>query len=291
MTKLITLKCPDCGAEREYYKYTVKRIKPPYYCKKCVCLHRVKVRYWQGKRHSPETIEKIKKARAKQKPPWLGKKRSSKTKKKVSLAIKKLWQNPEYTKRMSETHTGKKVSVETREKLRQINLKIGRKPPHPGKGEKNINWKGGKQSFVCCYCGKTFKSYQSQRKCEATFCSMKCYKASPEALKKIISRNQTTPNKEEKQFDKLLQVNFPNEWKYVGNGDFILAGKNPDFVNMNGRKMLIELFGEYWHRPEEEEERKKIFANYGYQTLIVWCKELRKPDKLIQKVKLFSSSN
>jgi len=244
-------------------------------------------KYWLGKKRSKETIEKIKEARAKQKPPWLGKKRHTETKRKLSLAVKKLWQNPEYAKRMSEAHKGKTVSKETREKLRLVNLKTGNKPPHPRKGEKNIRWKGGKQPLVCSYCGKTFKAYRSQRKCEAIFCSMSCYKASPEALKKVISRNQSRPNKEEKQFDELLQSNFPNEWEYVGNGDFILAGKNPDFININGKKGLIELFGEYWHDKSEEKERKKIFAKHGYRTLIVWCKELRKPNKLKQKIKLF----
>ena len=62
-------------------------------------------------------------------------------------------------------------------------------------------------------------------------------------------------------------------YKYTGNGQFILSGMCPDFIHLTDRK-IIEMYGERWHLPQEEEERITLFARSDYQTLIVWSKEL-----------------
>jgi very-short-patch-repair endonuclease/transposase-like protein len=213
---LVDVVCPDCGKLRKYSRYTIKRnLKKPYRCKKCSYPYRKKVRYWLGKNHSQETIEKIKKARAKQKPHWKGKKRSEATKKAVSEGVKKLWKDPEYRKRMSEAH----------------------------------------------------KNYTKEQ------------------LRNILRRR--IPSSYETKLNGILEKNFPNEWRYVGDGQLVIGGKNPDFTNINGKKALIELFGEHWHLQDEEKERIDLFTEYGYMTLIVWGKELRNPDVLIKKIRKF----
>jgi len=62
-------------------------------------------------------------------------------------------------------------------------------------------------------------------------------------------------------------------YKYTGNGQFILSGMCPDFVHLNNRK-IVEMYGERWHLPQEEQERIELFARSDYQTLIIWHKEL-----------------
>lgn len=52
-----------------------------------------------------------------------------------------------------------------------------------------------------------------------------------------------------------------------------------------GKKLIIELFGEYWHEDQEVEIRRSYFANYGYKTLVIWGSELKKESKIIEKVK------
>lgn len=83
------------------------------------------------------------------------------------------------------------------------------------------------------------------------------------------------PNKPEQKLQRFLDNRYPGEWKYVGDGSFILDGYNPDFINVNGRKLIIELFGDYWHQGEDPADRAKVFEPYGFKTLVIWQHELK----------------
>ena len=73
----------------------------------------------------------------------------------------------------------------------------------------------------------------------------------------------------------------------MGNGEVFIAGKVPDWININGKKQLIELFGSYWHKPEDEEIRITHFKQFGFDTLVIWDKELKNREQLIDKIKSF----
>ena len=85
---------------------------------------------------------------------------------------------------------------------------------------------------------------------------------------------------------------FPGEYKFVGDGKIWIGYKNPDFINVNGQKKIIELFGDYWHsvgrtgRTKQQEENQRInhFAKYGFKVLIVWERELKNIPKLKKKL-------
>lgn len=109
----------------------------------------------------------------------------------------------------------------------------------------------------------------------------------PEVLKRMLRFN--SPNKSELKLLDILNDTYPNEWKFVGDGSFIIDGKCPDYINCNNKKLIIELFGERWHEKSEEEQRKEIFKKFGYNTLIIWFKELKNIEKLKEKLKLFNN--
>jgi G:T-mismatch repair DNA endonuclease (very short patch repair protein) len=95
------------------------------------------------------------------------------------------------------------------------------------------------------------------------------------------------PNKPETIILNLLNEHYPNEWKYTGDYSFMVNGKNPDFVNKDNNK-IIELFGDYWHRNDNPKDRINIFKPAGYNTLVIWEKELKDIDNVINKIQKFN---
>lgn len=72
-----------------------------------------------------------------------------------------------------------------------------------------------------------------------------------------------------------------------GDFSFMINGKNPDFVNCNGKKLIIELFGDYWHKDDNPEDRAKVFEPFGYKTLVIWEHELKDIENLKNKLEGF----
>jgi len=109
----------------------------------------------------------------------------------------------------------------------------------------------------------------------------------PKYSKKVQMGLNLSPNKPETIILNLLNELFPNEWKYTGDFSFMINGKNPDFTNINGQKKLIEMFGDYWHKGEDPEDRKNIFREFGYKTLVIWEYELKNIDIVKSKILKF----
>jgi hypothetical protein len=84
------------------------------------------------------------------------------------------------------------------------------------------------------------------------------------------------PNKLEFSMAEMLSKHFPDEWEYVGDGRLIIGKWCPDFVRNHGNNQLIELFGDYWHRGENPQDRIDLFKQHGYDTIVIWQSELKK---------------
>jgi len=83
---------------------------------------------------------------------------------------------------------------------------------------------------------------------------------------------------EQRLIDLIAKYNLP--YRYTGDGSFIVAGLNPDFVEVNGRKLAVDVFGDYWHNIKQDEParteqgRKAIFADYGWELVVLWEHEI-----------------
>jgi hypothetical protein len=99
------------------------------------------------------------------------------------------------------------------------------------------------------------------------------------------------PNRAETAITLLLDELHPGEWKFVGDGSLVIGGKNPDFTNVNGQKKLIELFGNYWHRGQNPQDRIDLFAQFGFATLVIWERELDNPTELADKITMFTEKD
>ena len=115
----------------------------------------------------------------------------------------------------------------------------------------------------------------------------------PEFIKLRLKGLIRHPNSiEKKMIDLLKKYNFP--YKFVGDGSFLIGYKNPDFVNINGEKKIIEVFGDYWHnRPnmkwhQTEFGTHAIYSQYGFKVLIIYESELNKHiEEVIERIKNF----
>jgi len=111
---------------------------------------------------------------------------------------------------------------------------------------------------------------------------------------KAIRSARKKPNRKEQNLVEIIEQNgFP--FKYTGDGSFIINGFIPDFVECNGHKLVIELFGDYWHTRKEipyhqtEQGRIEAYSQFGYKTLIIWEHELDNPPRVVEKIEQFIS--
>jgi len=96
------------------------------------------------------------------------------------------------------------------------------------------------------------------------------------------------PTKPELFLNDFLQRYFPNEWKYVGDFRFWIDGKNPDFINCNGKKLIIEYNGFYTHTKEKDERKSAHYLQYGFKTLNLYEEDLKNESKLSNLIEIFS---
>jgi len=152
-------------------------------------------------------------------------------------------------------------------------------------GERNGNWRGGKAKAICLECGNIFERPKAWMKKSGKFCSNSC---------EMIHQRKSgifniKPNNPEKVIIALLeQAKLP--FKYVGDGKIWIGRRNPDFLNINGKKQVIELLGTYWHLLFDGAQRKEHYKQYGFDCLIIWEDELSNEPRLLAKLKRFSRS-
>lgn len=206
--------------------------------------------------------------------------RGKKQSKKRIVAQKKrmtvLWQSPAFYKKMMAIFKSK----EYKEKHRVL---------------QNKNWKNPN------FAKKTRKAHE--KGCDVFWTPLAKKKKSdlnkkkwqdPEYAKRMFKAFAVKPNKKEKQLNTILQTHFPNEYLYTGDGkQGSFFGKIPDFINVNGRKSVIEMFGNWYHNPKYfpdrmgEKELRKHYAKFGHKALIIWERELKDEAKVIERIKDF----
>ena len=106
------------------------------------------------------------------------------------------------------------------------------------------------------------------------------------------------PNNSELQLQSILDKHFPGEWEYIGDGKDVVdwvGRRNPDFINVNNRKRVLEMFGVYYHDPDlfpnrmSEGELIAHYEKYGVDCLVVWEYDIFDDAKVVELVKEFMS--
>ncbi len=190
----------------------------------------------------------------------------------MSKMAKASWRNDEYRESQIKRLSGFRHSVESRRKI----------------GDRHRGKVISEESRLLISLAK--KGKRCSPGTEFTSKMLKKRYQDPEYVKKMAKAWNIKPNKPETLILNLLNNLYPGEWKYTGDFSFTINGKCPDFVNCNGQKKCIEFNGTYWHQNDIPGEREKIFAEFGYDTLIIWDTEMNDMDSVIKKIKVFSEA-
>lgn len=228
----------------------------------------------KGRHHTEETKKKMSEHQKGERSRNYGKHPSEKTRRKMSDARKgeKHWNygkhpSKETLEKMRQSHKGQKPSEETRKKQSEQR-----------KGENNPNF--GKK-FSEEHRLKLSLSHKGKRLSKETRLRMsKAFKH------KKVKTHHTYP---EHVFEQICKdCDLP--YKYTGDGSFWIGRNpsiNPDFVDCNGGKTAIEIFGDYWHSPllrhnisypQTLKGREKLLKKYGWKLIVLWESDLRRED-------------
>ena len=251
-----------------------------------------------GRVVSEETRRKLSDINRGEGNPMYGKVPSEEHRRKISKSNKgKTHPCSEGTKmKISEVNKGRRFSKETKRRMSESHKGKGLGSDNPMFGKEQSDFQ--KQQVSKANTGK--ETSQKTRNLMSKNNGMHSRKAKrkqkenskrlwqdPEYQRKVAAGLKLSPNKPEQLLMKLLDKTYPNEWKYVGDFQFFLGGKNPDFINVNSKKFLIELFGDYWHQGQDPQDRINHFKQYGFDTLVIWESELENLEKIKNKLDNF----
>ena len=166
----------------------------------------------------------------------------------------------ETIEKMAESKRGKSAwnknlspSAETREKIRVAN-------------------QGKKYSRTTCekHSRDSIKMWQNPEIREKIIKALKGKVRTEEVIKRCLRRR--IPSSLEKKFQKIVDK-FGLPYKFTGDGSFILGRCNPDFVNVNGEKIAIEVYARYYKERNGrnilrwKHVRRQKFAKFGWEIL------------------------
>jgi len=230
---------------------------------------------------SQETRDKMRNAQLGIKHHMYGKKVPQETKDKISESLKRLYATPK----------GKELRVVI-DKKNEGN--------HHHLGHRNSPEAISRMSKIKT--GKVFSETTKQRMSETG----KVLWQMPSHRDKLVTASRKAlhifPNKPEKLVLTILNDISPNNWKFVGDGGFIINGRNPDFMNVNSKKQVILLHGIYWHlwrhqktNPNLTKEQVEIsdiehYKRYGFDVSIIWEDELKDIPQVTEKIATFCNS-
>ena len=186
----------------------------------------------------------------------------------------------EVREKLSNSHKGKHLSEEHKRKISEANK--GCKSWSEGKHHSEETKKKMSESHM----GKKNYHYGKHLSAKHKKKIAKAHKGkrlSKEHIKNCLARR--TPSSLEERFQQIIDK-FDLPYKYVGNGAFFIERKNPDFININGDKIAIEVYARYYKKrhgdiEEWKQKRSKLFAKYGWN--VIYFNEVEVNEKTVLK--------
>lgn len=202
-------------------------------------------------------------------------------------AFKDLKKRAVWIERISKSKKGKRCSPETEFKKGHKTWNIGKRPTEEAINKQREKTLGRhlspmtefKKGCVPWNVGTKGKGIMKPNKTsfkKGDVSYWKGKKLTKEHVKKILTRR--IPSSLEEKFQGIIdKYNLPYE--FVGDGSFFVEQYNPDFINIDGQKIAIEVYANFYKLRNHQnidkwkEERAKIFKKYGWT--IIYFNEIQ----------------
>lgn len=186
--------------------------------------------------------------------------------------------NPETKQKMAEAHKKRYENPDLRQQISTTLKEFCRDP--------SVRQRKAKASM-----GRPQSASERAKKAEAS----KRKWQEPEFISRIVRAWHRRPTEPELILKGILDRTLP-QFQY--NGDLrlgiIIGGLIPDFPNVNGKKEIIELYGDYWHSSKvigdnwrrSELGRIMTYNSLGWKCLILWEHEIKhlSEDEIVEKI-------
>mgnify|MGYP001579822408 CR=1 FL=1 len=217
---------------------------------------------------------------------WLNKKRDKKTNEKISESLRG---------HISTEETNKKIGLTRFKNGTNIHsgcFKKGHEIPKEWKESWSESTKRRLKEGMILRCNQCGGFIGKEHNCRENINKMILSKLSKfkdleykeKVLKKFFSSLKLRPTSYEKQMSKIIyKYNLP--YKYVGDGSFLIGYKNPDYININGEKICIEVYHGYFKIrnygsiENYEKQRSEHFDKYGWKTIFINEDEILSKDE------------
>lgn len=182
----------------------------------------------------------------------------------------------------SETHTGLTRTQETCNKISKANK--GKKRT-PEQRLKMLEYLQLRKPGFRIRAGKKIKELWNTPEYRSKMLLIRKKQMTSEVIAKIskqLEKREIT-SLEKKIRDICIEYKLP--FRYCGTGGFYIRGRSPDFVDTVGKKLIIEVFYEYFKIKQYGsvkkycQQRRALFQKDGYRTLFLANNDLRKLTK------------
>lgn len=184
---------------------------------------------------------------------------------KISSALKERTHSPEWNAKISQSRSGKhypklseaKKGKRLSEHVIRKSIELGHTPEINAKRSETMKMRHKEKPQLALRAREQMLSRWSDEK----------YRE--DTLKRIIKGLVKRPTSLERRIMSIIfQNNIP--LKYTGDGSFIIGYKNPDFININGKKKCLEVGNKIFHDSEYEHKRIDYFGKWGWDCLVLW---------------------
>ena len=127
----------------------------------------------------------------------------------------------------------------------------------------------------------------------------------PEFIQSVLEGLMKEPNEQELHVDAIIQRIFPGEFSYNGGHEerITIERKVPDWIHTNGRKLLVEYNGCFFHSCQQcgyemmrngrtaesirqrDKRKLEVFRKHGFDTLVIWGHD--SDEEVVEKLQAF----